>query len=189
MDALDAPRLAKLTIVIPAYSREGLGEMAAENLEAWDGQCDEIIVSEDWEYCEALAKIADFYILHSTLGTAESTNLAWKMAYERGADFVAIMDTDVRWHSGSLRDLCVRGQVSVPRCVQFPERISVAPMMVVPFGVALFSGYYNPAVGALKWFDQDFGSRVRQITKKVDSLEIDHIGGATVKRYASDLHQ
>ena len=175
----------KLTIVIPTYSDgpHGWCDMAATNARVWKDHCDELIITEDGTYCQQLHDLADLYILHPRLWVPENMNLGWKTALGRGADFVIMMDSDVEYVSGDLHDLCVPGKVAVPRIVQHPESISVAPMLSVPREVALERGYYNNGGGKynLYHFDADYQSRILDLLTGVKTVKISHVGGATTK--------
>jgi hypothetical protein len=88
------------------------------------------------------------------------------------------MDTDVTLVEGSLRDLCIPGKVTIPTLRGNPGLAFVAPMLCVPREVALERGIYNKYYSA-DGFDPEYQGRIQDILEKVDSVKIEHIGGAT----------
>ena len=180
---------SKLTIVIPTYSgpNHGWCENAAANARVWKEHCDELIITEDGRYCEGLHEVADLYILHPRLWTADNANLGWKIALDRGADYVILMDSDVKYFIGDLREMCQPGVVTCPAVVQHPDSVSVAPMLCVPKEVTAKMGMYDSAGGkhGLYHFDADFQHRLNANgipLLPVRSVRIDHEGGMTTKQ-------
>lgn len=172
----------KLTLIIPTYSiRASLCLMAADNARGWSPQCDELIICEDGDYCPELRQIADLYVLHQNVGVCLNMNMAWEIALARGAEYVAIMDSDVSLVEGSLREMCIPDKVSVPVIVQHPDTSFIAPMLVVPRSVSDRVGIYDYRGGAHRneGFDADYGQKVRDIVVKVREVKVSHIGGAT----------
>ena len=170
----------KLTVIVPTYTiSEQLCIMASQNALIWKQQADELIISEDAQYCRSLARIPDIYLLHPNLGPCENMNLAWKLALVQGADYVAIADSDVTWASGSLRDMCIPGKVTIPINNQHPDMHLVAPMVVVPATVAAERGLYECLGHRNEGFDYRLQQRVRDILETVESCKIDHIGSAS----------
>lgn len=177
----------KIAVIVPTFTlTEQLGKMAADNARIWKTQCDDLIITEDGGgYYRDLARTADLYMLHQNLGPAANMNLAWKTAVMRGAEYVAIADSDVTWAGGSLRDLCIPGKIGVPvKSKVGPERISVtliAPMLVVPRLVAIERGIYpeNPHMRN-EAFDYAYYRGVSDLLVQVESCIIDHIGSATI---------
>jgi hypothetical protein len=167
--------------VIPAYSTsQALGDWCVRTIESWKPQVDDVIISEDGYYHRPIHEIADLYILHDRLWPAKSMNLGWQVALMRGADFVAIMDLDAHWVSGSLREACVPGRVIVPSIVQHPETVSIGPMFIVPKEVATERGFLNgERFPRLQSFDADYQVRVNDIIHQSRQLKVFHEGGAT----------
>lgn len=180
---------SKLTIVIPTYSgpNHGWCENAAANAKVWKEHCDELIITEDGRYCEGLHEVADLYILHPRLWPADNMNLGWKIALDRGADYVLIMDSDVKYFTGNVRDLCVPDQVSVPAVIQHPDSVSIAPCLCVPKEVTAKVGMYDSQGGkhGLYHFDADLHQRLTWghsvNVVGIKSVRIDHEGGMTTK--------
>jgi hypothetical protein len=179
----------KLTIVIPTYSdgHHGWCDMAAENARVWKEHCDELIISEDGLYCEKLHHLADVYVMHPRLWVADNINLGWEIALARGADYVLLMDSDVKYFYGDVRELCIPGAIGVPAVIQHPDSVSVAPMLCVPKEVTAKMGMYDSQNGkhGLYHFDADFQARTayHQISViGIKSVRIDHAGGATTSQ-------
>jgi len=178
----------KLTIVIPTYSSEvhGWCETAAANAKVWKEHCDELIITEDGQYCQELHEVADLYILHPRLWPADNMNLGWKIALARGADYVLIMDSDVKYVSGDVRELCIPDAIGAASIVQHPESVSVAPILCVPKEVTAKMGVYDSQGGkhGLYHFDADFQQRTLQYGVHligVRTVKVDHEGGMTTK--------
>lgn len=191
----ETERTIRIAIVIPAYSKSNntrnWGTMAADTAKGWKDQCHDLIVSEDGDYCPEIHEIADVYILHERYWPADNMNCGWQLALARGADYVALMDSDVKFATGSLRALCIPGQVTVPKIMQHPDSVSVAPILVVPKEVTEQIGMYDSANGAhgLYWFDNNFQARlVGAGIPLVGSKEliVSHKGGATTEFLAPD---
>lgn len=180
------PRIA---VVIPTYSipnPQNWCNMAADTATGWKDQCHDLIISEDGDYCAQLHDIADVYIMHPRYWPAENMNIGWQLALARGADFVAIMDSDVKFSLGSLRELCIPGQVTVPTISQHPGTVTVAPMLVVPKEITEQIGMYDSAGGrhALYWFDNNFQARLQAAQIPLvgsKSLVVWHEGGSTTR--------
>lgn len=171
----------KVAVVIPSYSDSILhGEWAAKTALTWKPLCDDLIISDDAGYYEALHQVADLYLLHEQLWCADNMNLGWKVALARGADFVAIMDMDAHWVSGSLRDACIPGKVTVPSIVQHPDTVNIGPMFIVPKEIAAERGFLSNGDGNWKtaWFDADYHQRVVDIITQVPELKVFHEGGS-----------
>ena len=170
----------KVAVVIPAYSSDpGLGAWATRTALTWKPLCDDLIISEDGNFHQELHDIADVYDVHEQLWPAKNMNLGWQIALERGADFVAIMDLDAHWVSGSLRDACLPGKVMVPSIVQHPDTVSIGPMFIVPKEVAAERGFLDPIKGPrLQSFDADYHVRVNDIIFQSRQLRVYHDGGS-----------
>lgn len=170
----------KVAVVIPSYSSsQALGEWAARTAQTWRDQCDDLIITEDAGYSEACHFHSDLYMLHEQLWPAKNMNLGWQTALMRGADFVAIMDLDAHWVSGSLREACVPGKVTVPSITQHPETVSIGPMFIVPKEVAESRGFLDPIKGPrLQSFDADYHVRVNDIILQSKQLKVYHAGGS-----------
>lgn len=171
------PRIA---IVIPTCSKDqGLGILAAKTGSGWRALADDLICVEDWNYQATVDGASDVYIISRDRGVAVNTNLGWKMALGRGADYVAMMDMDCSWVEGSLREACIPGHVTVPSLLQFPDAVNIGPMFIVPKEVAGEYGFLDERGGDWKnkWFDADYGIRVFGIMTQVRSLRVDHPGG------------
>jgi hypothetical protein len=185
----NSDKTIRIAIVIPTYSvpsPQNWCSMAASNAAGWKEQCHDLIISEDGEYCPQLHEIADVYILHPRYWTAENANIGWQLALARGADYVALMDSDVVFHGGSLKELCIPNQITVPTVAQHPDQVSVAPMLVVPKEVTAQIGIYDSAGGkhGLYWFDNNFQARITAAKiplERSKSLIISHEGGATTR--------
>jgi hypothetical protein len=179
----------RIAVIIPTFTMdEDLGKMAADNAKIWKTRCDDLVVSEDGGYYRDLARTADLYLMHERLGPAANMNLAWKIALVRGADYVAIADSDVTWVQGSLKDLCIPGKIGVPVIDKVgPRAITtsiIAPMLVVPKEVAYERGIYNDGGGfRMEGFDYEYYNVVRDLIIQVESCIIKHIGSATRSRY------
>lgn len=173
-----------VALMVPAYSRDNdLVFMTVENIKAWLLLVDFVVVSEDYEYHPLIDEVSDYYVLHPHVGVADSSNIGWALAYDRGADYVIICDSDVRPHKNmeSVNELCIPDKVAVPLCQGWPDRASVAPMMVVPREVAHERGMYDSCEGrhSMKHFDADYQVRVRDIIEHVTSFEIVHLNGGS----------
>lgn len=178
----------KLTLVVPTYSdtHHGWCLAAAANIAVWKKHVDEVIITEDGQYCEELHRLADLYVLHPRLWPADNMNLGWKIALDRGADYVLIMDSDVKYFTGVVRDLCIPGEIGVPAVIQHPDSVSVAPCLCVPKEVTAQVGMYNSEGGkhGLYHFDADFQQRITIAgipLVGVKSVRINHEGGMTTK--------
>ena len=169
-----------VAVVIPAYSAtKELGDWAVKTAMTWRPLCDDLIITEDAAYHKELHKIADLYVLHEQLWPAKNTNLGWQIALARGADYVAMMDLDAHWVSGSLRRACLPGKVTVPSIIQHPETVNIGPMFIVPKEVAEERGFLNPEIGPrLQWFDTDYQVRVNDILYQSTQLKVFHDGGS-----------
>jgi hypothetical protein len=181
----------KVAVIVPTFTMdEDLGKMAADNAKIWKTQCDDLIITEDdGGYYRDLARAADLYMLHRNLGVAANMNLAWKVALVRGADYVAIADSDVTWKEGSLKNLCIPGKIGVPVIDKVgPRAIGtsiIAPMLVVPKEVAAERGIYNDGGGfRMEGFDYEYYHVVKDLIVQVESCIISHIGSATRAIYA-----
>lgn len=179
---------SKLTLVVPTYSdtHHGWCDTVTQNVAVWKQHVDEVILTEDGQYCEGLHRLADLYLLHPRLWPADNMNLGWKIALDRGADYVLIMDSDVRYTQGNVRDLCVPGSIGVPAINQHPDTVSVAPALCVAKEVTAQVGMYNSEGGkhGLYHFDADFQQRItiaRIPLVGVKSVRVDHEGGMTTK--------
>lgn len=170
----------KVAVVIPAYSatRE-LGDWAVKTALTWKPLCDDLIITEDSAYHRELHEIADLYILHEQLWPAKNINLGWQIALMRGADYVAMMDLDAHWISGSLREACLPGKVTVPSIIQHPDTVSIGPMFIVPKEISTERGFLDPEKGPrLQWFDADYHVRVNDIIFQSRQLKVYHDGGS-----------
>lgn len=167
--------LKKVAVVIPTYSAsQALCEVAVATGKGWRALADDLICVDDVRYCKAIADICDTYIVNEGGGVAINTNIGWRMALEKGADYVAMMDMDCSWVEGSLRRACIPGHVSVPSLLQFPEAINIGPMFIVPKEVSDEYGFFDESVKA---YDTDYGVRVFGIMTQVRSLRVNHPGG------------
>jgi hypothetical protein len=174
----------RLAVIVPTYTlNTELATMATENAKVWKTQCDDLIISEDGGgFYKGLYEVADLYMLHRNIGVAASMNLAWRVALVRGADYVAIADSDVTWSEGLLTDLCIPGKIGIPVNRQHPHIRIIAPMLVVPKEVAFERGIYNDYNGKEKrmdGFDFEYYAAVKDLVTQVDSCIIDHVGSAT----------
>jgi hypothetical protein len=174
----------KIAVIVPTYTFNApLGKMATDNIKIWKKQADDVIVTEDGGgFYKDLASECDLYMLHKNIGVAASMNLAWKVALVRGADFVAIADSDVTWWEGDLKDLCIPGKVGIPYNLSNPAAKLIAPMLVVPSEVAAERGMYNDYDGKKKrmdGFDPEYYMVIRDLLFQEKSCKIWHIGSAT----------
>lgn len=172
-----------LAVVIPACSiRPTLCAMTARNARVWKELCDVLIIPEDGPYCEELVDIADHYMLHPVrLGVCNNANVGWTLALALGADYVCLMDSDVAWAEGSLRDMCVPGKVTVPTINSTPDTAFTAPMLCVPRTISDEFGLYDDAGGPHKneSFDGVYYQRIRNNVEKIKHVKVDHFGSAT----------
>ena len=178
----------RLSIVIPTYSRNpALIQMEIKHATEWRKHCDELIICEDGgEFSQELKDIATEYMYHPNVGVCENMNLGWALALKNGAKFVVIMDSDVSYVEGNLRDLCIPGKVTVPQVIEFPHSSIIAPMLCVAREVALERGLYHCGKDYRnEGFDPELYERVKDIFEGVHSVKVSHrgplgvIGGAT----------
>ena len=172
--------MMRLAVVIPTYSAsQALCDVAVATGKGWRELADDLICVDDVDYCGDLIEIADVFICNRNKGVAVNVNLGWKLALERGADYVAMMDMDCSWVEGSLRKACIPGHVTVPSVLQFPEAVNIGPMFIVPKEVSEEYGFLDERGGDWKnkWFDADYHVRVFGILTQARSLKVDHPGG------------
>lgn len=185
-----------IALVVPIYCLDRQDhEMVEETTFQWSnklpmgiGTANIMVICDDGgDPNYKLMQRADYYVYHPRVGVADNMNIGWQLALDRGADYVIICDSDVRPTKGDIKDLCIPSKVAVPLCQGWPERASVAPMMVVPKEVALERGMYDSCGGrhSMKHFDADYQVRVRDIIEHVTSFEIEHLNGGnqTTGRY------
>lgn len=178
----------KLTIVIPTYSiNPALTQMEITYATEWKKHCDELIICEDaGEYVPELKEIADLYIMQPTnLGVCSNLNIGWEKALSRDADFVVMMDSDVSYIEGDLREMCIPERVTVPLIIEFPYSANIAPMLCVPKGVEQARGKYHCEHHRNDGFDPELYERVFDIFQHVPEVKVSHrgplgvVGGAT----------
>lgn len=113
----DGPGRPYLSVVIPAWSgTQKLADMLLSLCETIRPMCDELIVTEDsGNTSQFIERLADAYLVHPRLGQAG--NLAEGIKVSTG-EFVALIDSDMRIVSGTLKDLCIPGHIVSPASVQ-----------------------------------------------------------------------
>lgn len=160
--------------------------MEIANASGWKDKCDELIICEDGgEYSEELEKIATVYMYHPNMGVCHTMNLGWSLALSRGADFVTMMDSDVSWVEGDLRDMCIPGKITVPVVIEYPNTAFIAPMLCTPKEVTAEHGVYDCKNRRNEGFDAEMDKWARPIVQRVDSVKVSHrgplgvVGGAT----------
>lgn len=179
----------KLSMIVPTYTTDARRlDMAKHTCKVWRDQVDELILIEDGgAFSEELAKIAHIYIYHAdNIGVCLNMNMGWQLAHARGADFVAIADSDVQLFKGSVRQLCVPNKVCVPAVAQHPTSAAfVAPMLCVAREITDKIGMYDDRGGAHRneGFDPEYQARLHAYDSlaltKINEVIIWHTGGAT----------
>jgi hypothetical protein len=169
-----------LSVVIPTWTgTDELEDMAFKLCESVREQCDDLVVTEDGgKYSERIKKIADQYLYHRwNIGDLRNIVLGMWMAE---GDFVAVLNSDVTWHRGSLRDLCIPGRVVSPLWRQNRERRTVLDFCFVVDRQILRDknyGYFatDRDVGpGWTWFES-----VKNVSDSVDIAEVSHHGGTS----------
>lgn len=173
--------MTRLAAVIPTYSiRQSLIDMEVVNAKAWKSHVDDLIICEDGPPVAELKKIANLYIVQKVnVGTCFNANMGWANALKRGADYVVLMDSDVSPVSGSLRDLCVPGKVTVPVIIEFPDTAYNAPMMCVPKEIADDIGLYPCSYHRDEGFDPEYAYKIYDHgydIEQVKSVRVSHLG-------------
>lgn len=179
-----AKTMDRLAVVMPTYTiRPALEDMAVANAKIWREQCDDLIITEDGGVqSPALRYLSSFYLYHQNVGVCNSMRLAWLVALIRRADYVFITDSDVTLEHGSLRDLCVPGRVTVPRINQHPDTAFTAPCLCVPRTVSNERGIYPESIDGFHrddGFDAAYAQQIHDLVMKINTVRVNHIGGAT----------
>lgn len=158
-----------------------LGNMAYQNLKSWHPHVDYAIVTEDdGEPYPELMKEADLYLYHSNVGAARNMVFAWKIALEQmGAEYVLITDSDVRYLSGDLNDMCNPERITVPTIKEFPDTQFTAPTLCVPWWVVEEYGMYDTTIRRDDGFDAEYAKKIEHLVMKVPSVVVSHVGRAT----------
>ena len=167
------------SILIPTYSpTEGLAQMALDLCKQLRPFCDELIVNEDTEnYWPELQKISDIYLMHKNLGFTKNVNMGLRVA---SGDFIAVVNSDVKYLEGNVRDLCKEGYVTSPECVDMVGHPALyGGFFVLPRQVIKDYGYLNE-VHTHYGSDTEYARDVRKIFIAIPSVKITHKPGKGV---------
>jgi glycosyltransferase involved in cell wall biosynthesis len=163
----------KLSLIVPTYTiNKELEMLASMCLSSFFDQVDEIIVSEDGGfYSPEIERLCNVYIYsHDNVGFTKNVNRAWKLAT---GDYFAIVNSDVTYLSGNIKDLCVPGKVTSPETRGQPTPKMAGHFFVVPKEI---KEKYGTLDESMKMFcsDADYEKRIGEIFQKVSSVEILH---------------
>ena len=171
-------RMATFSIVIPCWSgTPELEGMAIDLANKVRPMCDELIICEDGGYdSKTLRGIADHYLWHRwNLGDIRNLTLGIWMA---SGDFVGILNSDITIHKGSLRDLCLPGQVGCPTRLFKPGGGDFVDFcFVVDMELLRKTGY--PHSGLAVGPDWNWSLALEKETVIVPSVEVSHTGGVS----------
>lgn len=124
--------MGTLSVVVPAWSATPeIVEMTLGLADRVRPMCDELVISEDGPYCQALEDIADIYLLHPRLGHGANLNLGFRAST---GEYVALLDSDIKIESGSLRDMIIPEKVVCPKhptYAEFQGWFVVAPRWII----------------------------------------------------------
>lgn len=166
------------SIVIPTWSGSAETEEMAVNLATVvRPMCDELIICEDGGTdSKRLRELADHYLWHKwNLGDIRNLTLGIWMA---SGDFVGILNSDITIHKGSLRDLCIPGQVGCPTRIQKPGGGDFVDFcFVVDMNLLRKLGY--PHSGISVGPDWPWSLSLEKETIIVPSVEVSHAGGVS----------
>src|SRR5712692_9807576 len=91
------------SLVIPTWSgTPELAEMALNLCKQVRPMCDELIITEDGDYCQALKEIVDVYLIHTPHRLGHARNLLQGLKVATG-NYVGIIDSDIVITKGTLR--------------------------------------------------------------------------------------
>ena len=170
----------RLSLVVPTYTlNDKLEEQALFCIETFMEQVDEIIVTEDGgNYSEEIRNLCDKYLYNKeNKGFTANVNEGWRLAT---GDFVAIVNSDIRWQDGNIRDLCIPGKVTSPLIInQYIPRLA-GPFWVAPKEVTEERGMLREEMRTYS-SDSEYDERVKDIFQKVDSVKVWHEQAQTVK--------
>jgi glycosyltransferase involved in cell wall biosynthesis len=167
-----------LSIVIPTYTiTKSIEEMTIQAILSYKPFVEEIIITEDGGmFSPQIVSLVDKYIYtKNNQGFVKNVNQGWKLATEA---YVAIVNSDTRLNTGSLRDLCIPNKITSPITRGQDVPLLAGHFFVCPrtFGTALLDERFKMFCS-----DADLEVRYGKDIQQVDSVSIWHELNQTIK--------
>lgn len=118
-------------------------------------------------------------VVNDGIGFAKAVNQGLRLAH---GDYLFVVNNDTVVLSGNLQDMCIPDTVTVPKIHGQVDDMPRA-FYCMPRSVYELIGGYDERFEMGYWEDDDFITRLHKHEipiKKIDSVEVSHLGGTTM---------
>lgn len=123
-------------------------------------------------------------VVNNGTGFAKAVNQGLKLAK---GDYIMVVNNDVEWKSGNLKDLCVESTVTSPK-VNNAEQPFWGSFFCIPRSVYESIGGLDEQFGIGYYEDEDYAKRLEQAGIPMQSIDCNiwTLGGKTMQQFDRD---